>query len=55
MCYVCVCLHAVNTGSAANGEIIASSDGYKSKAAAENGVTSVRTNASSATVVDKTG
>jgi len=30
---------------AANGEIIASSEGYKSKAAAQNGVESVRTNA----------
>ena len=39
----------------ANGDIIASSDGYKSKAAAESGVTSVQTNAPSATVVDKTG
>jgi uncharacterized protein YegP (UPF0339 family) len=40
---------------AANGEIIASSEGYKSKAAAENGIKSVQTNAPGATVVDKTG
>jgi uncharacterized protein len=40
---------------AANGEIIASSQGYKSKEAAENGIKSVQTNAPGATVVDKTG
>jgi uncharacterized protein YegP (UPF0339 family) len=40
---------------AANGEIVASSEGYKSKAAAENGINSVQTNAAGATVVDKTG
>jgi hypothetical protein len=34
---------------AANGEIIASSEGYKSKAAAENGIKSVKTNALGAT------
>ncbi|HTQ18466.1 YegP family protein [Mycobacterium sp.] len=39
---------------AANGEIIASSEGYKSKAAAQNGVESVRTNAPTATLVDQT-
>ena len=39
----------------ANGEIIASSEGYKSKASAENGIESVQTNAPGATVVDKTG
>ena len=40
---------------AANGEIIASSESYKSKASAENGIKSVQTNAPGATVVDKTG
>lgn len=40
---------------APNGEIIASSEGYKSKASAENGIKSVQTNAPGATVVDKTG
>jgi uncharacterized protein YegP (UPF0339 family) len=40
---------------AANGEIIASSEGYKSKAAAENGIKSVQGNAPGATVEDKTG
>jgi uncharacterized protein YegP (UPF0339 family) len=39
---------------AANGEIIASSEGYKSKTGAENGIKSVKTNAPGATVVDKT-
>lgn len=39
---------------AANGEIIARSEGYKTKAAAANGVKSVQTNAPGATVVDKT-
>jgi uncharacterized protein len=39
---------------AANGEIIASSEGYKSKAAAKNGVESVRSNAPGATLVDQT-
>ena len=40
---------------AANGEIIASSEGYKSKAAADNGIKSVQTNVPRAAVVDKTG
>ncbi len=40
--------------TAANGEIIASSEGYKSKAGAENGIKSEKTNAPGATVVDKT-
>lgn len=39
---------------APNGEIIASSQGYKSRAAAETGIKSVQTNAPGATVVDKT-
>jgi uncharacterized protein len=39
---------------AANGEIIASSEGYKSKAAAQNGVESVRSNAPGATLVHQT-
>jgi hypothetical protein len=39
----------------ANGEIIASSEGYKSKAAAQSGIKSVQTNAPGATAVDKTG
>jgi uncharacterized protein len=42
-------------GCAANGEIIASSQGYKSKEAAENAIKSVQTNAPGATVVDETG
>jgi uncharacterized protein len=40
---------------ASNGEIIASSQGYKSKAAAEKGIDSVKANAPGATVVDNTG
>lgn len=40
--------------TAADGEIIASSEGYKSKAGAENGIQSEQTNAPGATVVDKT-
>jgi uncharacterized protein len=40
---------------AAEGEIIATSEGYKSKAAAANGIKSMQTNAPGATVVDKTG
>jgi uncharacterized protein YegP (UPF0339 family) len=39
---------------AANGEIIASGQDYKSKAAAEKGIESTKTNAAGATVVDKT-
>jgi uncharacterized protein len=39
---------------APNGEIIASSESYKSKAAAEVGINSVRTAARGATVVDNT-
>ena len=38
-----------------NGEIIASSEVYKSKASAKNGIESVRKNAPGATVVDETG
>jgi uncharacterized protein len=37
---------------APNGEIIASSEGYKSKAAAQQGINAVRTVARGATVVD---
>lgn len=37
---------------AANGEIIASGQGYKSKAAAEKGIESVKTNAATAKVED---
>ena len=37
---------------AGNGEIIASSQGYASKASALNGIESVRTNAPDATVVE---
>jgi len=37
---------------AGNGEIIATSEGYKSRAGAENGIESVKTNAPSAPVVD---
>ena len=39
---------------AGNGEIIASSQGYKSRAAAEKGIDSVKANAAGATLVDKT-
>lgn len=39
---------------AGNGETIASSEGYKSKASALNGIESVKTNAASAPVVDLT-
>jgi uncharacterized protein YegP (UPF0339 family) len=39
---------------APNGEIIASSESYKSKAAAQQGINSVRTVARGATVVDNT-
>ncbi|BDB41503.1 MULTISPECIES: YegP family protein [Mycobacterium] len=39
---------------AANGEVIAASEGYKTKAAAQHGVESVRTNAPAATLVDQT-
>lgn len=39
---------------AANGEIIASGQGYKSKGAAEKGIESVKTNAPGAPVVDNT-
>lgn len=37
-----------------NGEIIAASQGYETKANAEKGIESVKTNAPSATVVDLT-
>jgi uncharacterized protein len=40
---------------APNGEIIASSQGYKSKEAAEKGIKSVQTNAPGATVLTKPG
>jgi len=39
---------------AANGEIIATSEGYKTKASAKNGIESVQKNAPDATVVDLT-
>jgi len=38
---------------AANGEIIASSEAYESKEACKDGIQSVKTNASSAEIVDK--
>jgi uncharacterized protein YegP (UPF0339 family) len=40
---------------AGNGEIIATGEGYKSKASALNGVESVKKNAPDASVVDQTG
>jgi hypothetical protein len=40
---------------AGNGEIIAVSEGYKSKAGALNGIESVRSNAPDATLDDQTG
>lgn len=40
---------------AGNGEVIATSEGYKTKASAENGIKSVQTNAPTAAVVDQTG
>ena len=39
---------------AANGEIIASSEGYSSKAGAQNGIESVKKNAPDATTADLT-
>ena len=39
---------------AGNGEIIASSEGYKTKASAQNGIESVQKNAPGAAVVDLT-
>ena len=39
---------------AANGEVIASSEGYKSKASAVNGIESVKKNAADAVVEDQT-
>lgn len=39
---------------AGNGQVIATSEVYNSKAAAENGIESVRKNASSAELVDET-
>lgn len=39
---------------AGNGEIIATGEGYTTKAGAENGIKSVQTNAPGATVVDLT-
>ncbi|MGA8856369.1 MAG: YegP family protein [Candidatus Bathyarchaeia archaeon] len=38
---------------AANGEVIASSEAYESKEACMNGIQSVKTNAASAEIVDK--
>jgi uncharacterized protein YegP (UPF0339 family) len=38
---------------AANGEIIASSEAYETKEACKNGIQSVKTNAASAEIVDK--
>jgi uncharacterized protein YegP (UPF0339 family) len=38
-----------------NGEIIASSELYTTKASAQNGIASVKTNAAGADVVDETG
>ncbi|OBF67523.1 DUF1508 domain-containing protein [Mycobacterium sp. 852002-51759_SCH5129042] len=40
---------------AANGEIIAQSQGYESKESAKKSITSVQTNAAGAAVVDLTG
>ncbi|MBX3195984.1 MAG: YegP family protein [Microbacteriaceae bacterium] len=40
---------------AGNGEIIATSEMYESKASAKNGIDSVKANAASAEVVDLTG
>lgn len=39
---------------AGNGEIIASSEGYSSKQACENGINSVKTNAADAAIDDQT-
>lgn len=39
---------------AANGEVIASSEGYKSKASAKNGIESVKKNAATAEISDLT-
>lgn len=39
---------------AANGQVIAASQGYTTKAAAKNGIDSVRTNAPDAELVDQT-
>jgi uncharacterized protein YegP (UPF0339 family) len=39
---------------ASNGQVIASSEHYESKAAALNGIKSVQTNAPDATIVDET-
>jgi uncharacterized protein YegP (UPF0339 family) len=40
---------------APNGEIIAASQGYETKAHAEKGIEAIKTHASTATVVDKSG
>lgn len=40
---------------AANGEIVATSESYTTKAAAKNGIESVKTNAPSAPIDDETG
>ena len=42
------------TLKASNGEVIASSEGYKSKASAVNGIESVKKNAADAVVEDQT-
>ena len=39
---------------ASNGEIIATSEGYKAKAGAKNGIESVKKNAPDAAIVDET-
>jgi uncharacterized protein YegP (UPF0339 family) len=41
--------------NASNGEIVATSERYKTKAGAKKGIESVKTNASGAPVVDETG
>lgn len=40
---------------AANGEVVVSSEGYSSKAAAEKGIEAIKKDAAGAAVVDKTG
>ena len=42
------------TLKAGDGEIIATSEGYKSKSSAQNGIDSVRSNAPTASIVDLT-
>ena len=48
-------MNSASTPKPQMGEIIASSECYKSKAGAENGIQSVNTNAPSAPVVNLTG